>query len=93
MRDKEKLFIVIYVDVRGIHDSDVVSYIKAIASAIEYDESVAKLIIPTRESETRVECINPVLLSPAQYDETDRTFKSLKKKFEDAIKILEENKG
>lgn len=93
MRDKEKLFIVIYVDVRGIHDSDVVSYLKAIASSMEYDESVAKLIIPTRESETRVECINPVLLSPAQYDETDRTFKSLKKKFEEAIKILEENKG
>ena len=93
MLDKEKLFIVIYVDVRGIHDSDVVSYLKAIASSMEYDESVAKLIIPTRDSETRVECINPVLLSPAQYDETDRTFKSLKKKFEEAIKILEENKG
>ena len=93
MLDKNKLFIVIYVDVRGIHDSDVVSYIKEIASSIQYDESIAKLIIPTRESETRVECINPVLLSPAQYDETDRTFKSLKKKFEEAIKILEENKG
>ena len=93
MLDKNKLFIVIYVDVRGIHDSDIVSYIEAIASSIKYDESIAKLIIPTRDSETRVECINPVLLSPAQYEETDRTFKSLKKKFEEAIKILEENKG
>ena len=93
MLDKNKLFIVIYVDVRGIHDSDVVSYIKEIASSIQYDESIAKLIIPTRESETRVECINPVLLSPAQYDETDKTFKSLKEKVEEAIKMLKENKG
>ena len=93
MLDKEKLFIVIYVDVRGIHDSDVVSYIEAIASSIQYDESIVKLIIPTRDSETRVECINPVLLSPAQYEETDKTFKNLKERFEEAIKTLEENKG
>ena len=93
MLDKEKLFIVIYVDVRGIHDSDVVSYLKAIASSMEYDESVAKLIIPTRDSETRVECINPVLLSPAQYEETEKTFKSLTEKVEEAIKMLKENKG
>lgn len=93
MLDKEKLFIVIYLDVRSIHDSDVVSYIKAITSSIEYDESIVKLIIPTRESETRVECINPVLLSPAQYEETEKTFKSLTEKVEEAIKMLKENKG
>jgi hypothetical protein len=91
MLDKNKLFIIIYVDVRGIHDSDVVSYIKAITSPIEYDESIVKLIIPTRESETRVECINPVVLSPAQYEKTEKTLKRLKKKVEEAIKEI--NKG
>ena len=93
MLDKEKLFIVIYLDVRTIHDSDIVPYIEAVTSAIQYDESIAKLIIPTRDSETRVECINPVLLSPAQYEETEKTFKSLTEKVEEAIKMLKENKG
>ena len=93
MLDKEKLFIVIYLDVRAIHDSDIVPYIEAVTSAIQYDESIAKLIVPTRDSETRVECINPVLLSPAQYEETEKTFKSLTEKVEEAIKMLKENKG
>ena len=88
MLDKNKLFIVIYVDVRGIHDSDVVSYIKAITSPIEYDESVVKLIIPTRESATRVECINPVLLSEEQYEETRNRIESLTEKLEKVIKEI-----
>ena len=93
MLDKDKLFIVIYLDVRGIHDLDIAPYVEAITSSIQYDESIAKLIIPTRDSETRVECINPVLLSPAQYEETEKTFKSLTEKVEEAIKMLKENKG
>lgn len=93
MLDKEKLFIVTYLDVRGIHDSDIVPYIEAVTSAIQYDESIAKLIIPTRDSETRVECINPVLLTEEQYEETRKRVESLTEKVEEAIKMLKENKG
>ena len=88
MLDKNKLFIVIYVDVRGIHDSDVVSYIKEIASSIQYDESIAKLIIPTRESETRVECINPVLLTEDQYKDVEDKINTLKQAVEEKLKTL-----
>ena len=88
MLDKDKLFIVIYADVRGIHDSDVVSYIKAITSSIKYDESIVKLIIPTRDSETRVECINPVLLTEDQYKDVEDKINTLKQAVEEKLKTL-----
>ena len=93
MLDKEKLFIVVYVGVHGFGDQTVSEILENVASHIKYDDSVNTLIIPTRDSETRVECINPVLLSPAQYEETEKTFKSLTEKVEEAIKMLKENKG
>ena len=93
MLDKDKLFIVIYLDVRGIHDLDIAPYVEAITSSIQYDESIAKLIIPTRDSETRVECINPVLLTEEQYEETRKRIETLTEKVEEAIKTLRENKG
>ena len=88
MLDKEKLFIVIYLDVRGIHDSDIVHYIEAVTSAIQYDESIAKLIIPTRDSETRVECINPVLLTEDQYKDVEDKINTLKQAVEEKLKTL-----
>jgi hypothetical protein len=88
MLDKEKLFIVIYLDVRGIHDSDITPYIEAVASAIQYDESIAKLIIPTRDSETRVECINPVLLTEDQYKDVEDKINTLKQVVEEKLKTL-----
>jgi hypothetical protein len=88
MLDKEKLFIVIYLDVRGIHDSDIVPYIESVASAIQYDESIAKLIIPTRDSETRVECINPVLLTEDQYKDVEDKINTLKQAVEEKLKTL-----
>ena len=60
---------------------------------MQYDDSVNTLIIPMRDSETRVECINPVLLTEEQYEETRKKIESLTEKVEEAIKMLKENKG
>ena len=86
--DKDKLFIVIYADVRGIHDSDVVEYVKAISSSFKFDESVVRLIIPTRDSETRVECINPLLLTEEQYKDVEEKINALKQEVEEKLKTL-----
>ena len=84
MLDKDKLFIVVYVGVHGFSDQTI-SEILA--------DSVNTLIIPTRDSETRVECINPVLLTEEQYEETRKKIESLTEKVEEALKTFKENKG
>ena len=94
MLDKDKLFIVVYVNICGFGGDSTVSEILAnVANHMQYDDSVNTLIIPTRDSETRVECINPVLLSEEQYEETRKKIESLTEKIEEAIKTLKENKG
>ncbi len=93
MLDKDKLFIVVYVGVHGFGDQTVLEILENVVSHIKYDDSVNTLIIPTRDSETRVECINPVLLTEEQYEETRKRIESLTEKVEEAIKTLKENKG
>lgn len=92
MLDKDKLFIIIYVDVRNVNRVDVSEYLRPIANATVFDESVIRLIIPTRDSETRVECINPVLLTEEQYGETKKRIEDLAEKVKEALDTLKENK-
>ena len=93
MLDKDKLFIVVYVGLHGVADQTVFEILMNVADHVKYDGSVNTLIIPTRDSETRVECINPVLLSEEQYKETRKKIERLTEKVEEAIKTLKENKG
>ena len=86
--DKDKIFIVAYIDVRRINESDIVPYIEATASAIKFDDSVVRLLIPTRDSETRIECINPVLLTEEQYKDVEEKINTLKQEVEEKLKTL-----
>ena len=88
MMDKDKLFLIIYINVGSISDIDVSAFLKNFAEAITFDDSVMRLIIPVRGEETRVECINPVLLTEEQYKETEEKIKGLREKVEEALKTL-----
>ena len=88
MMDKDKLFLVIYVNIDNIHMSDVSAYLEAFARQTTFDETVMRLIVPVRDQETRVECINPVLLTEEQYKETEEKIKTLQEKVEEALTTL-----
>lgn len=84
MLDKDKLFfaLLIYLNVGSIDDADVSEYLMRFAESFKYDESIERLIIPIRKGETRVECINPVLLTDKQYEDVREKIKNLTKKVE-----------
>ena len=90
MMDKDKLFLVIYLNVGDIPNDDVSRLLMDYENNLDgaYDESIEKIIVPLRQGETRVECINPVLLTEEQYKETEEKVKSLRKKVEEALKTL-----
>lgn len=90
--DKDKLFLVIYLNITGIHSADVVEYINEVTEVVKFDDSVQRLIVPVRGEETKIECINPVLLTDEQYEEARKKIESLTEKVEEAIKMLKENK-
>jgi hypothetical protein len=89
--DKDKLFLVFYLNVENILPEDVGEYLYNFAKLFTYDESVERLIIPTREGENRVECINPVLLTDEQYKEVEEKVKSLEQEVETALKSLNDD--
>lgn len=88
---KDKLFLIVYIDVRDIDPVDIGEYAGETAKHLRAGyppEEVELLVVPVNES-SRIECINPVLLTEEKYKEVDKTFKKFKKDFED---FIEKNK-
>lgn len=81
--DKDRLIIVIYVNIAPIDSAYVSEYLYKIAKATMFDESIVRLVIPVREGETRVECINPQFITEDKYKEVEETVEKLKEKLKD----------
>jgi len=86
--DKDKLFLVCYLNIGNISAKDVNEYLFTFAKSLTYDESIERIIIPTRKGESRIECINPVLLTDEQYKEVEEKVKNLEQEVETALKTL-----
>lgn len=87
MLDKDKLFLVFYLDISLIHQADIPVYVDEIARTFNYDESINRIIIPVR-SESRVECINPSILDESKRKEVEEKLEQLLKEYEEAVKQL-----
>lgn len=88
MLDKDKIFLVVYLNVGTIPDSDVDECVGKITETLKFDDSVHLFIVPTRNEDTRFECINPVLLDEKQYKSVEKKIKGLKKTVEEKLATL-----
>lgn len=86
--DKDKLFLVIYLNIASIPSADVVEYISKVAEVTNFDDSVQRLIVPVRGEETKIECINPMLLTEEQYKDVEEKINTLKQVVEEKLKTL-----
>lgn len=86
--DKDKLFLVIYLNIASIPSEDVIEYINKVTEVIKFDDSVQRLIVPVRGEETKIECINPVLLTEEQYKDAEEKINTLKQVVEEKLKTL-----
>ena len=87
MLDKDKLILVMYVNIDNIDRSDVYAYMEELANQFRFDESVIRLIIPVENSESRVECLTPKIVDEKLADE----FMTEVKKIEEIIKKFTED--
>ena len=64
MLDKDKLYIVSYIGLKGIYDADVPAYLEDVTKHISkgFDDSVKFLFIPTKERDTHIEFFNGEML-------------------------------
>lgn len=77
MKDKDKIFIVCYINVGDIDEADVYQYLENAAQSLTFDETVFRLLIPTRDIPTKIECINPVLCNEEQYEKVNELIKNM----------------
>ena len=67
-----KIILVAYINVGQMNNETIYEELTHTSQVLNrLDENVRSLIIPIREGETRVECINPQLVSEEKYKEAE----------------------
>ena len=78
MNDKDKLWIVISVDTRGLNEHEVRNLLADLRYNFKYDESVNTIIIPTK-SDMKVSFYNMGNMDPSTIDDVSELIDELKK--------------
>jgi hypothetical protein len=82
MNDKDKLWIVVNVDTRGLNEHEVRNLLADLRdNCFKYDESVNTIIIPTK-SDTKISFYNMGNMDPSTIDEVSELIDELKKECE-----------
>ena len=72
--NNEKIILIHYINVGNIDDNDVSEMMKNVVNKFspKEEDNIISYWIPVREGETRVECINPKLVSEEDFTEAKR---------------------
>lgn len=81
MLDKDKLYIVTYLGLKGVDESDIPSYIADITCHItkNFDDSVKFIAIPTKNKDTKIEFFNGEMLKQLEPDDVQSLIEKLQK--------------
>lgn len=77
MLDKDKLWVICYLNISNIDDSDVPNFIQETKdNCLNFDESVKAIIVPSRNTETYFEFYNMSKIEPSTLDEINEKLKN-----------------
>jgi len=92
MLDKDKIYIAVYIDVTYISRENMLQLLNEVRhvfqNSIENDGSVVFYVLPVRNAETKVECINPVLATEEEKEKIEKALANMDK-VEDILKEFE----
>lgn len=63
----EKIILVYYVNVGHMDYNDVSQHLKTISETFK-DENMVQYFVPIKEGETRIDCLNPKLVTKEEYN-------------------------
>lgn len=87
MSENNRLILVFYIDVSHVCKEDIPDYMSEVASELsKNDNNTDKYFIPIYEGDSRLECINPVMLSEEEYVSVKQKVNEIDKIFKDLIK-------
>ena len=77
MLDKDKLWIICYLNISNIDDSDVPKFIQETKDIyLKFDESVKAIIVPSKNTETYFEFYNMSKIEPSTLNELNEKLKN-----------------
>ena len=85
MLNKDKLILVAYIDVSGNSDADASSLLQEVVNRLEKDNdgSILYYVIPVRGEDSRLECINPMLVSEEEYEKAKQACEKIYEKLKE----------
>ena len=88
MLNKDKLILVAYINISGLSDADVSSFLTETAHNLRPKEDGSSLfyVIPVRGEESRLECINPKLVSEEEYEKAHQACEKIAEKLKELTK-------
>lgn len=88
MVNKDKLILVAYINISGIHDADVSDFIMEAVNNLKpkEDDSILFYVIPVRGEESRLECINPKLVSEEEFEKAHQACEKIAEKLKELTK-------
>ncbi len=86
MSENNRLILVFYIDVSCVYKDDVPAYMNELATALsKSDDGTDKYFIPVYKGESRVECLNPVMLNEDEYTEVKRKLDEINEYYENLL--------
>ena len=71
--ENKRLILVFYIDVSRVYEGDIPEFMHQIANNLSKNNGETdKYFIPIYEGDSRIECINPVMVSEEEYAEVKR---------------------
>ncbi len=92
MLNKDKLILAAYINIGGINDADVPAFIMEAVNNLKpkEDDSILFYAIPVRGEESRLECVNPKLVSEEEYENARQACEKFAEKLNEITKKLNE---
>lgn len=86
----EKLILVYYVAIDDMNSKDIDDYLRSLGEDFRNDE-IIQYIIPIKHGESRIECLNPRLISEEDYKQAKELLERNQKIVDDLVKSFKTN--
>ena len=92
----DKIILIFYIDIGGLSRQRAQEGLNSIAKMLEKDaenEPILTFIMPIKNGDSRVECINPKLVSEEEYGNAKEVLERNQKTLDDLLKIGDKDVG
>ena len=88
MLNKDKTILIAYINVSGVNDSDLSAFLQEAVNNLkpEEDDSILFYAVPVRGEESRLECINPKLVSEEEFEKAHQACEKITEKLKELMK-------